>query len=305
MSPTGEPVGRGGARRRDLKIGKVSIVVPVFNEEEAIGGDLRTIIEAMDSSGREYEVIVVDDASTDGTANVVESFPGVRLITHRQNRGGGFSRNTGIKAATGDVFVVTDGDGTYPNQDIPKLLDTMEAEDLDMVVGARRKESGTLKFIRGPVKWFIRKLAEVMSGFKIPDLNSGLRAVRKDSFMRYIDILPWGHSWVSTITLAMLSDGLQVDFVPIDYYQRKGKSTFHPIRDTSSYLTLVIRTVTWFNPLKVFMPVALIIGILGAYWLLFDIINWDMRTGTVLLILAAIQIAAIGLLADLISKRGR
>lgn len=288
-----------------MKIRKVSIVVPVYNEEEAIAEDLGTIISTMDSSGRDYEVIVVNDASTDGTKDAVARVPGVTLINHRQNRGGGFSRNTGIKAATGDVVVVTDGDGTYPNQDIPRLLDRMEAEELDMVVGARKRESGTLKFVRGPVKWFIRKLAEVMSGFKIPDLNSGLRAIRKDVFMRYIEILPWGHSWVSTITLAMLADGFQVDFVPIDYYRRKGKSTFHPIKDTSGYLTLVIRTVTWFNPLKVFIPIALMIGALGTYWLVFDIIRWDIRTATVLFILTAIQVAAIGLLADLISKRGR
>ena len=287
-----------------MKIEKVSVVVPVYNEEEAIAGDLRTIIKAMDESGRDYEVIVVNDASTDNTAEVVAQFPDVQLITHRQNRGGGFSRNTGIKASTGDVFVVTDGDATYPNQDIPRLLDTMEAEDLDMVVGARKKESGTLKFIRGPVKWFIRKLAEVMSGFKIPDLNSGLRAIRRDVFMRYMEILPWGHSWVSTITLAMLAGGYQVDFVEIDYYLRKGQSTFHPIKDTSSYLTLVIRTVTWFNPLKVFMPVAIILGILGTWWFIVDVIHWNLRTGTVLFVLAAIQVAAIGLLADLISKRG-
>jgi len=287
-----------------VKIEKVSVVVPVYNEEEAIAGDLRTIIKAMDESGRDYEVIVVNDASTDNTAEVVAQFPDVQLITHRQNRGGGFSRNTGIKASTGDVFVVTDGDATYPNQDIPRLLDTMEAEDLDMVVGARKKESGTLKFIRGPVKWFIRKLAEVMSGFKIPDLNSGLRAIRKDVFMKYMEILPWGHSWVSTITLAMLAGGYQVDFVEIDYYPRKGQSTFHPIKDTSSYLTLVIRTVTWFNPLKVFMPVAIILGILGTWWFIVDVIHWNLRTGTVLFVLAAIQVAAIGLLADLISKRG-
>ena len=287
-----------------MKIEKVSVVVPVYNEEEAIAGDLRTIIKAMDESGRDYEVIVVNDASTDNTAEVVAQFPGVQLITHRHNRGGGFSRNTGVKASTGDVFVVTDGDATYPNQDIPRLLDAMEAEDLDMVVGARKKESGTLKFIRGPVKWFIRKLAEVMSGFKIPDLNSGLRAIRKDVFMKYMEILPWGHSWVSTITLAMLAGGYQVDFVEIDYYPRKGQSTFHPIKDTSSYLTLVIRTVTWFNPLKVFMPVAIVLGILGTWWFIVDLIHWNLRTGTVLFVLAAIQVAAIGLLADLISKRG-
>jgi glycosyltransferase involved in cell wall biosynthesis len=287
-----------------LKFNKVSVIVPAFNEEEAIVEDLHGIIEAMEASRRDFEVIVVDDASTDRTYEMACSVPGVKVLKHRQNRGGGFSRNTGIKASTGDVFVVVDGDGTYPVRDIPGLIDHMEEHELDMVVGARKKESGTVKFIRGPVKWFIRTLAQVMSGFKIPDLNSGLRAIRKDAFMPYMKILPWGHSWVSTITLAMLSDGLQVDYVPIDYYRRKGKSTFHPIKDTSSYLTLVIRTVTWFNPLKVFMPISLVIGLLGLYWLVWDIINWDIRTATVLLIVGAIQVAAIGLLADLISKRG-
>lgn len=288
-----------------MKIEKVSIIIPVYNEEEAIGQDLNTIISTMDASGRDYEVIVVDDASTDGTARVVESFEGVTLLRHRSNRGGGFSRNTGIKEATGDVVVVTDGDATYPNQDIPRLLEHMEEQDLDMVVGARRKEAGTAKFLRTPAKLFIRKLAELMSGFKIPDLNSGLRAIKKSVFMRYIEMLPWGHSWVSTITLAMLSDGYEVDFLPIDYYHRQGKSTFHPIKDTSGYLTLVVRTVTWFNPLKVFVPIALVVGLLGTYWLVFDIINWDVRTATVLFITTAIQVAAIGLLADLISKRGK
>lgn len=288
-----------------MKANKASIIIPVYNEEEAIAEDLKTIKEAMDKSGRDYEVIVVDDASTDSTPDVLASFDWIKVIRHRRNRGGGFARNTGIKAATGDVIVVTDGDGTYPNQDIPKLLDFMEENNLDMAVGARKKESGTLKFLRTPAKWLIRKIAEVMSGFKIPDLNSGFRAFKKEVFMKYMDILPWGHSWVSTITLAMLSDGYEVDFMPIDYYRRKGKSTFHPIKDTSSYLTLVVRTITWFNPLKVFMPPAIIIGILGLWRLIEDIIRWDMRIATVVLVLAAIQIASIGLLADLIAKRGK
>ena len=288
-----------------MKFEKVSIIVPAYNEEEAIAGDVKVIREAMDSSGRDYEVIVVDDGSTDSTAQVVESLEGVKLLRHRANRGGGYSRNTGIKASSGDVVVVTDGDGTYPNQEIPAMLDRMEEEDLDMIVGARRKEAGTMKVFRTPAKWGIRKLAELMSGFKIPDLNSGLRAIRKSVFMQYMDILPWGHSWVSTITLAMLSDGHQVDFHDIDYYSRKGKSTFHPIKDTSSYLTLVVRTVTWFNPLKVFMPVAILMGALGLYWFAFDVYHWNVRIATVMLILGAIQVAAIGLLADLISKKAK
>jgi glycosyltransferase involved in cell wall biosynthesis len=288
-----------------LKINSVSIVVPVYNEEEAIAGDLEVIERAMSASHWDYEIIVVDDASTDRSAEIVEGIEGVQLLKHRVNRGGGFARNTGIKAAKGEVVVVTDGDGTYPNQEIPRMLDLMEEHDLDMVVGARSKEAGTLKLLRTPAKWFIRKLAMWMSGFNIPDLNSGLRAMRRDVFLEFMELLPWGHSWVSTITLAMLSSAYSVEWIDIDYYPRKGTSTFHPIKDTYSYLTLVIRTVTWFNPLKVFMPLALVLFLLGFGKLIFDMVNhpFYFTSNTVVLLMAFIQVLVLGLLADLISKR--
>jgi len=290
-----------------LEIKKVSVIVPAYNEEEAIAGDLEVILETMEASRWEYEVIVVNDASTDRTAEIVKGVEGVKLLEHRTNRGGGFARNTGIKASTGDVFVVTDGDGTYPVADIPRLLEKMEAEDLDMVVGARRKEAGTMKILRTPAKWFIRKLAEWMSGFTIPDLNSGLRAMRKDRFMEFIEILPWGHSWVSTITLAMMSSGYNVDFIDIDYYHRKGSSTFHPIKDTYGYLTLVIRTITWFNPLKIFMPLIILLGLLGVGKFIFDMVNhpFYITSNTIILLMTFFQVLVLGLLADLIAKRRR
>lgn len=290
-----------------MEIKKASVVVPVYNEEEAIAGDLEVIRRAMDESRWDYEIIVVDDASTDETAEIVQRFEGVKLLRHRENRGGGFARNTGIRASSGDVIVVTDGDGTYPNQDIPRLLEAMEQKDLDMVVGARRKEAGTLKVLRLPAKWFIRKLAMFMSGFNIPDLNSGLRAMRKDRFMEFIKLLPWGHSWVSTITLAMLSSGYYVEYVDIDYYPRKGTSTFHPIKDTFGYMTLVIRTITWFNPLKVFMPIIVLLGLGGLAKFIYDMVihPFYLTSNTVILLLTFLQVLVLGLLADLIARRGK
>lgn len=290
-----------------MEIEKVSIVIPVFNEEEAISDDLGTVLDTMEGSRWDYEVIVVDDASTDDTAQIVRGFENVTLLQHISNRGGGFARNTGIKAACGDVVVVTDGDGTYPNQDIPRLLERMEEQDLDMVVGSRQKEAGTLKILRKPAKWFIRKLAMFMSGFFIPDLNSGLRAIKKEEFMKHMELLPWGHSWVSTITLAMLSSGNKVGYVDIDYYPRKGTSTFHPVKDTFGYITLVIRTITWFNPLKVFMPLAVLLGLLALVKFVFDMVNhpFYFTANTVILFISFIQVLVLGLLADLIVKRRR
>jgi glycosyltransferase involved in cell wall biosynthesis len=291
-----------------VKIDKVSVIVPAYNEEEALPGDLEVIIKTMEASRWGWELIVVDDGSKDRTAEIAAGFDKVKLLKHRENRGGGFARNTGIKAATGDVVLVTDGDGTYPNQDIPALLEKMEEEDLDMVVGARTKEAGTMRFLRMRAKWFIRKLAEWLSGFTIPDLNSGLRAMKKDVFVQFKEILPWGHSWVSTITLAMLSTGYSVGFMEIDYYPRKGTSTFHPLKDTYNYITLVIRTVTWFNPLKVFFPTALLIIVAGLVKLVVDSIlyGYFRVTGTtVIVLLVGVQLIALGLIADLIVQRGK
>lgn len=288
-----------------MEIRKVSIIVPVYNEEEAIAEDLAVIKKTMAESKYDHEIIVVNDASTDRTAEILRGIDGIRVCTHEQNRGGGFARNTGIKASSGDVFVVTDGDGTYPNQVIPEMLAQMEGRELDMIVGARVKESGTMRILRGPAKWFIRRLAMAMSGFNIPDLNSGLRAIRKDVFMQFMDILPWGHSWVSTITLAMLSSGYAVAYYDIDYFPRKGTSTFHPVKDTFGYLTLVIRAVTWFNPLKVFVPTALFIFLVAIVKFVFD--NWErfwhMTPATVMLVLVGVQVLMLGLLADLIVRR--
>jgi glycosyltransferase involved in cell wall biosynthesis len=283
----------------------VSIVIPVYNEEEAIGDDLDIIKRTMDAAGQPYEIIVVNDGSTDRTVEIVSSRPYIKLVHHERNRGNGAARTTGMKAARGDVVVMTDGDGTYPNQDMPKLLEHMKQHD--MVIGARTKEEGTVKWLRTPAKWFIRRLASYLTETEIPDLNSGLRAFKKDIALHYLSILPNTHSWVSTITIAFLSDGYSVKYVPIDYYKRKGQSKFHPLRDTYNYITLVVRTVTYFNPIKVFLPISLLLFTVGIGKAVFDIFayRFHFAPSTLLVLLTAIQVAAVGLLADLVVRRAR
>jgi glycosyltransferase involved in cell wall biosynthesis len=298
------------------KMEMISIVIPMYNEEEAIGGDLDTIIRTMSGSDVPWEIIVVDDGSTDASAEIVrqrlrpEAQPegeGVRLIQHPYNRGTGAARTTGLQHARGDVIVMTDGDGTYPNQDIPRLL--AHVGECDMVIGARKMETGSLRWLRSPTKLFIRLLASYLTGVRIPDVNSGFRAFKKSVAERFLDILPTTHSWVGTQTVAFLSEGYAVKFVPIDYYRRKGrKSSFHPIADTYNYISLVVRTIMYFNPLKVFLPVALALIVVGAVKLVRDIVYYRgfyVPGVTLMLILTAIQVGAIGLLADLIVKRAR
>ena len=283
----------------------ISVVVPVYNEEAAIAEDLTTIKAVMESYGEPYEIIVVDDGSTDRIQEIVSSLPGVRLLKHPYNRGTGAALKTGIRAAQGDLIVMTDGDGTYPNGDIPKLLQYLG--EYDMVVGARTSEQGTLKVLRVPAKAFIRMLASFMTGVKIPDLNSGMRVFRKLEAQQFFQLLPSGHSWVSTITMAYLSSDYTVKYVPIDYFPRKGKSSFHFIADTYGYLMLVVRVIMYFNPLKVFLPVALVLLLIGIVKFVRDIIFYQnafyIPGSTIVILLMGVQIAAIGLLADLIVKR--
>jgi glycosyltransferase involved in cell wall biosynthesis len=284
---------------------QVSVVIPVYNEEEAIGDDLDTIIATMEGSGYTYEVIIVDDGSTDRTAGVARA-KGVKVIQHLINRGTGAARRTGILQARGEIIVMTDGDGTYPNQDIPRLLEYLPA--FDQVVGARTSEQGTFRFLRAPTKWFIRKLACYLTGIDIPDLNSGLRAFKREVMLKFLYLMPDGFSCVSTMTLAFLCNGYTIKYVPIDYYKRIGRSKFHPINDTYNYLLTVVRMVMYFNPLKVFLPASLFLILIGTYKLIRDMLVY--RTlyfpgVTIMIVLTAIQVTAIGLLADLIVRRSR
>lgn len=283
----------------------ISIIVPAYNEQEGIGETLTKIFQAMDAAHYDYEVIVVNDGSSDQTPDEVRKFARATLVNHTRNRGSGASTNTGVKHARGEICVMTDADGTYPVQDIPRLLEEMN--DYDMVIGARTKETGTLKVLRTPAKWFIRSLASFLTDTNIPDLNSGLRAFKKVNALKYVHILPQGQSWVSTITLAHLSDDLDVKWIPIDYYERKGKSKFRPIQDTYNYLMLVLRTVMYFNPMKILFPIGaifLLAGIVRQIWW-FAIGNLVVHSSNVLLVVVGLNIVMMALLADLVVRRAR
>jgi glycosyltransferase involved in cell wall biosynthesis len=283
----------------------ITIVIPAFNEEEGIKETLARIFQTMDAAGYHYEVVVVDDGSSDQTAHAVRDFPRALLVQHNRNRGSGAATNTGIRHARGEIIVMTDGDGTYPVQDIPRLLELMDRHD--MVIGARTRETGTLKFLRMPAKWFIRSLASYLTETRIPDLNSGLRAFRKANALRYTHLLPRGQSWVSTITLAHLSDDMDVAWIPIEYYERKGQSKFRPIQDTYNYLMLVIRTVMYFNPMKILFPFGAILLLIGVVRQVYEFatINLVVHSSNVLLVLAGLNIILLALLADLVVRRVR
>jgi glycosyltransferase involved in cell wall biosynthesis len=277
----------------------VSIILPTYNEERAIVQDLTTIRTAMDSSGYSYELLVIDDGSRDQTVALAASLPGVQVIKHGYNRGEGAARSTGMRAARGQIYITTDADGSYPNHELPRLVEGILA-GADMVIGARSVEAGTMRRRRTFAKEFIRRLACYLTATHIPDLNSGFRAVRVEVGRRFLPVLPSTHSWVSTITIAALSNNYRVDFLPIDYYPRIGTSSFHPITDTYNYLVLVLRTITLFNPLKIFLPFSLGLVSLGVLKAVYDLMfNLRFRESDVVLIVVGMLIGMMGLLADL------
>lgn len=279
----------------------VSIVLAAYNEERCIKEELGIIKEAMEKSPYTYEIILVDDASTDKTVEIAEREDGISIIKHKENRGSGGARKTGTLAASGEIVVWTDVDMTYPNSEIPRLIDTLEGEAHDQVIGSRVKEKGKYKILRGTVKHIIRKLACYLSETDIPDLNSGMRAFKKEIALKYMRFLPKGFSCVSTMTLAFICNDYSVGFMPIAYRKRIGRSKFHPIKDTQKYITQVIRMVMYFNPLKVFLPLAATLFFIG---IVSSIIGWfyfhKIIAANVIVILTSIVIGALGLLADLI-----
>jgi glycosyltransferase involved in cell wall biosynthesis len=277
----------------------VSVILPVYNEKGHLQAELDRIRTALDASEYSYEIIVVDDGSNDGSGEALRNIDGIRLIQFAQNRGSGSARKAGTHAAKGRVVVWTDVDMTYPNNEIPRLV--KELDGWDQVVGARTSEQGTAKFARVPAKWFIRRLASYLVETPIPDLNSGLRAFRADVARQYLYQLPPGFSCVTTITMAFLANGYSVKYIPIEYSPRAGESKFHWWKDTKRYLVQVVRMVLSYNPLRIFLPLAIFLGACGVGKMILDWTERDFRlaTNTLLILFAAFQLLAIGLLADL------
>jgi glycosyltransferase involved in cell wall biosynthesis len=287
----------------------VTIVLPCYNEQTHVLAEIERITRAMDESGFDYELLVIDDGSTDSTLTVVReaetSFPRLRILAFPRNGGSGTARRIGSQKARGRIVVWTDADMSYPNERIPEFVQYLiDNPHVDQVVGVRTSEQGSLKVLRVPAKWVIRRVAEVLAGMKIPDLNSGFRAFRRAASLPYLRLLPPGFSCVTTITLAFLSNQHQVHYLPIEYAKRSGVSKFRFVSDAYRYILQVLRMVIYFNPIKVLMPLALFLLGIGAIKAVVDVAHYFFRitTNAMLLIVAGLIIAAVALLADLIVR---
>ncbi len=284
-------------------------MLPCYNEQEHVLAEIERITEVMDASVYSYELLAIDDASTDQTLDILRAaetrFAPLRVIAFSSNGGSGTARRIGTQQAQGRIVVWTDADMSYPNERIPELVETLDKdESVDQVVGARTSEQGSHKLLRVPAKWIIRKLAERLTNTEIPDLNSGLRAFRRETSLPYLRLLPPGFSCVTTITMAFLHNQHSIHYLPIGYSKRSGTSKFHFVRDAYRYILQVVRMVMYFNPLKVLMPPSLILLTVGGAKAAYDVITQPVRlaTNTVLIFLTGLIIASLALLADLIVR---
>lgn len=288
----------------------VTIVLPCYNEQDHVIDEVERITKAMDSSGYTYELVAVDDCSTDQTLARLQQaaprFPHLRIRAFHRNGGSGTVRRIGTQEAKGEIVVWTDADMTYPNERIPELVQILEKDrTVDQVVGARTTEEGSHKILRVPAKWVIRKVAEKLAGQKIPDLNSGLRAFRKSVAKPYLRLLPPGFSCVTTITLSFLSNQHDIYYLPIDYAKRAGTSKFSFVSDAYRYILQVLRMIMYFNPLKVLMPPALWLVAIGFVKGIYDCVTHRgiyLTSNTIVIFLSGLLIGSVALLADLIVR---
>jgi glycosyltransferase involved in cell wall biosynthesis len=289
---------------------RLTVLLPAFNEELAIAGVLAEVVEALAEIDLAYEILVVDDASTDRTADVAEQFAAecwqcpVRVVRCPDNRGAGAARKVGVREARGEIVVMLDADGSYPAECIREIVSHFPA--YDQVNGARTSEQGTLPWLRRPAKWLIRRLACYLTGCQIPDLNTGLKAFKREAMLPWLWVVPDGFSCVTTMTLAFLTNGYAVKYVSVPYRPRIGKSKFHPIKDTWAYLATVLRIVLYFRPLKIFLPLA---GLLMTSGVLKSLLSFrltgSMQESDIVVFVAGFMTAMLGLLAEVIVAHHR
>jgi glycosyltransferase involved in cell wall biosynthesis len=282
----------------DVALVDIAVIIPAYNERDGVGPTVDRVRDALANTPFTFDIVVVDDGSTDGTADHAAACD-CQVIRLKENRGYGAALKTGILKSRSEYVAIIDADGTYPPETLPELLACMS--DVDMAVGARSPNDGSIARVRRPAKKLLSMLASYLAGRRIPDLNSGLRVIRRSVLMQYLHILPSGFSFTTTITLALLCNDHLVQYVPIRCRPRIGSSKLRA-KEFTAFIMLVLRTVVLFNPLKLFLPLGTAMFLAGLGKLVYDIFLWNLSETTVMAFLAAVTIWSVGLLADLTAR---
>ena len=279
----------------------LTVALPAFNESHVIADVIGSIREVCPDA----EVLVVDDASTDGTKDVAE-IAGARVVSHPYNKGNGAAIKTAIRSATGDVILVVDADGQHDPADIPRLLQYMTT--YDMAVGVRSRSSHASR-TRGAGNLLLDRFASYVAGMDLDDLTSGFRAMRRDVILEFIHLLPNGYSWPTTSMLSFAKAGYSIKFVPIEARRRSGGQSRQKLfRNGIKFVMIILRIVMLFNPLRVMFPVGLVLMGLSLLGYLLSVLNegrvLHLPPSTVMFFVGAIIVWMFGLLAEQIVALG-
>lgn len=286
------------AKRERRATRSVTVIVPAFNEAGAIGA----VVRDLTARYPEYEILVVDDGSTDGSGEIARE-AGATVIAHEWNKGYGASLRTGVRHARGDTVICFDGDGQHDVEDVRRLA--AEIGPYDMVVGTRSQDSHA-PLSRRPGKFVMTRFANFLAGVNIPDVNSGLRAFKRDVILRYLHLMPTGFSFSTTSTFAMLKSGRPVKWVPIKVKRRVGTSSVSQVRHGLQALLLMVRLTTLFEPLKVFLPVGVVFMLVAVAFLVANL--WLGRTvpqTSVIMSVSSVMVFLMGLVIDQVAALRR
>jgi glycosyltransferase involved in cell wall biosynthesis len=278
----------------------ISVVIPAYNEAGAIVSTIEQVRTAL--AAVEHEIVVVNDGSRDATA-AQAAVAGARVITHPHNLGYGGALKTGIRTATHDIIVITDADGTYPNEAIPALVARFQT-GFNMMVGARTGDHYRESLLKAPLRYLLKWLVEFTTGRRIPDVNSGLRVFSRTELLPYLDLLCNTFSFTTSVTLAYMMTGKFVGYEPIAYRPRVGQTKVRLFRDSLRTLQYIVQAILYYNPLKMFILVS---GMLFIAGMVFMLIAWQFKIMAAFYLgvgclLMVVQVFTMGLLAELLSR---
>lgn len=280
------------------------IVVPVYNEESVIEDTLSRLRKVTATiPDWTFELICVDDGSSDKSGHVLANIPDITFLSHEANRGYGAALRTGLNNCDHEWVFIVDADATYPIEDLPVLIKEITGR-VAMVVGARRGQGITLSPFRRLARWILRKMTHILTGTMVPDLNSGMRIFKHRLYREFKTLLPLGFSFTTTLTMAALYSNYKIIYVPINYAQRVGKSNIKPVKDFFGFVMLILRIATYFEPMRFFLPLAFGTMALGFFKAFRDfILLGQIGPLAVIVFLMGVQIFVTGIIAEVIVRR--
>jgi glycosyltransferase involved in cell wall biosynthesis len=273
----------------------VSVVIPAYEEAAAVG----VVVQSLRTAAPWREVLVIDDGSTDQTA-AAASAAGARVIRHPYNKGNGAAVKTGIRQASGEYVLIVDADGQHSASDALRIVSFLG--EYDLVVGMRTGSSQQASTARHLGNNALNWVAGYLTGRNIPDLTSGLRAARTSGLREFLHLLPNGFSTPTTTTLSFVKAGYSVHFEPITVGARLGTSKIRLVSDGARFLMILLKVITIFSPLRIFLPIAGSFFVLGAAYAVWTTLTrHDITDSSVLLLVLAVVIFLVGLVSEQIS----